>query len=60
MLGFLTCAMVHSYPYYETFYWFLVIPSIAGNLYIIEKKKQAISESYSKSNGVTIIDYLHG
>ena len=36
MLGFLTCGMVHSYAYYETFYWFLVIPSIAKNITVRE------------------------
>ena len=49
MLGFLTCAMVHSYPYYETFYWFLVIPPIAGNLFIIEKKKRRLAEVTANS-----------
>jgi O-antigen ligase len=35
ILGFLVCAMVHSYPVYETFYWFLVIPSIGKNIYYL-------------------------
>jgi O-antigen ligase len=49
MLGFLTCAMTHSYPYYEPFYWFLVIPSIARTLYIKEKKKRQLAEVTANS-----------
>jgi O-antigen ligase len=39
MLGFLMCAMTHSYPYYEPYYWFLVIPSIARGLYLRERER---------------------
>ena len=44
-IGFLVCAMTHSWPVFEPFYWFLVIPSIMKNIYVHELKSEKLSNN---------------
>ncbi|MBN1567581.1 MAG: O-antigen ligase family protein [Acidobacteria bacterium] len=50
LLGFLVCAMLHSYPVYEVFYWCLVIPSIGKNIYYLRLAGKQSADKNSPAN----------
>jgi len=48
MIGFIFCGMAHSYGKVEYIYWFLTIPIILKNVYLIDLPGKLISGSRTK------------